>query len=120
VSAGFIAEWEKENESVLDEGQRAFVETVAEWGPRSTVWEDEPGRRFGRLALEGPRGEPRLVCYFRSDMRRPGLHMAFEWPLGLPEDALDFAVWLAHFMELLDEAGCELPRAPGPDGVARA
>jgi hypothetical protein len=46
--------------------------------------------------------------------------MAFEWPMYGNYD-LDFAVWMAHFMEIFNGAGCRLPHADaaGPDGVVR-
>lgn len=97
-----------------------FLTEVAVHAPGSTVLWSEPGRAFERLALEGPAQAPRLVVYFRAEAQRPGLRLAFQWPLAHDPAHLSFGVWLANLMELLDEAGCTLPATVGSDGVARA
>lgn len=60
------------------------------------------------------------MTYFRAEVQRPGLLLAFQWPLDQDPTHLSFGVWLANLMELLDEAGCTLPATVGTDGVARA
>jgi hypothetical protein len=61
----------------------------------------------------------RLVTYFRAGVQRPGLLLAFQWPLDHDPTHLSFGVWLANLMELLDEVDCTLPATVGTDGVAR-
>ena len=117
----WVAAWQRQTAGELDAEQLAFLEDVdrmvagspALWGPPNH------GRRFDRLALEGPANNPRMVCYFHDETRRPGLPMAFEWPLEW-RDGLDTGTWIGNFLEELDEGGVyRLPTEPGPDGVAR-
>jgi hypothetical protein len=113
-------EWMQATGGSLSRDAREFLTEVAIHAHGSTVLWSEPGRAFERFALEGPLQAPRLVTYFRAEVQRPGLLLAFQWPLDHDPAHLSFGVWLANLMELLDEAGCTLPATVGTDGVARA
>jgi hypothetical protein len=113
-------EWMRATGGSLRRDAREFLTEVAVHAPGSTVLWSEPGRAFERLALEGPAQAPRLVTYFRAEVQRPGLLLAFQWALAHDPAHLSFGVWLANLMELLDQAGCTLPTIVGSDGVARA
>jgi hypothetical protein len=97
-----------------------FLTEVAAHGAGSTVLWGEPGRAFERFVVEGPAQAPRLVTYFRAEVQRPGLRLAFEWRLDQDPCSLSYGVWLGNLIELLDQAGYTLPATVGADGVARA
>jgi hypothetical protein len=78
------------------------------------------GRAFDHFAVEGAPQAPRLVTYFRAQVQRPGLLLAFEWSLDQDPTRLSVGVWLANLMELLDQADATLPATVGADGVACA
>jgi hypothetical protein len=113
-------EWMRATGGSLSREALELLTEVAVHAPRSTVLWSEPGRAFERLALAGPAQAPRLVAYFRAEVQRPGLLLAFQWSLAHDPARLSFGVWLGNLMELLDEAGCTLPARVGSDGVARA
>jgi hypothetical protein len=113
-------EWMRATGAPLSRDALEFLTELAVHAPGSAVLWSQPGRAFERLAVEGPPQAPRLVTYFRAEVQRPGLLLAFQWPLDQDPSQLSFGVWLGNLMELLDEAGCRLPATVGTDGVARA
>lgn len=127
MDGDWIEAFERSTGADLDVAARAFLVEVETYAPTSQALWGHGDRRsravFERLAVEGTAHTPRLVCYFRDESRRPGLLIAFEWPVADMElgsrAGFDWSVWMASLMELVDEAGCALPTVPGPDGVAR-
>jgi hypothetical protein len=120
VPIEWVDEWTQATGAPLSRDALEFLTEVAVYGPGSAVLWSQPGRAFERLALEGPLQAPRLVTYFRAEVQRPGLLLAFEWPVDQDPTHLSFAVWLANLLELLDQAGSVLPDTVGTDGIARA
>jgi hypothetical protein len=118
VVPAWASQWLEVQAFEVTAEQAALLEHIDKFLPRSSVWTDEAGRTYEGLALEGSAPAPRVVVYLRSP-RRPGIPLAFEWSLGLGPGTDDWAVFLAHLMEDLDEAGSSLPSDAGPDGVAR-
>ena len=115
-----VREWNRTTAGQLSAEEEGFVIETATLCPGSHLWRERPGRKFEGLAVEGDADDPRLVCYFRSEVARPGFLMAYEWPLRRLDDSmLTWAVWMANLGEELDEAGSTLPIRAGPDGVAR-
>ena len=126
MEGDWIEAFERSTGAQLDVAAHAFLVEVGTYAPTSqALWGHRAwraGAKFERLAVEGTADTPRLVCYFRDESRRPGLLIAFEWPVAdmeLGSGSFDWSVWMANLMELVDEAGCTLPTVPGPDGVAR-
>jgi hypothetical protein len=101
------------NSSTLD---NSFSLAPTVWQPRSVgagarggaISGHHSGLYWGQIRLSFPA------------VQRPGLLLAFQWPLAQDPTHLSFGVWLANLMELLDEVGCTLPATVGTDGVARA
>ncbi|MDQ6807005.1 MAG: hypothetical protein M3065_19060 [Actinomycetota bacterium] len=118
MAATWVLRWLETEKAELRDDQLSFLADIDTYLPGSIVWRDERGRKFERLALEGPARAPRVVAYLNSP-RRPGFPLAFEWPLAIAEGMDDWAVFIANLMEHLDEAGFTLPSTPGKDGVAR-
>lgn len=116
----WVDAWSQATGAPLSHGALEFLTEVAVHAPGSVALWSEPDRAFERFAVEGPPRAPRLVTYFRAEAQRPGLLLAFQWPLDQDPAHLSFGVWLANLMELLDQAGCTLPDTVGADGVARA
>lgn len=124
----WVESFERATGARLDARTCAFLAEVAKHAPGcGSIWgdrDDGRGAAFDRLAIEGTADNPTLVCYFRYERKRPGLLLAFEWPLAEIEmtDRGGFAwsVWMANFMEFVDEAGGTLPTVAGVDGIARA
>jgi hypothetical protein len=121
----WVVKWLRESGGHLEPEQIEFLEDLDRYGgPSNSLWTERPGRRFERFALEGPADGPWVACYFRDDLKRPGLLVAFEWALLSPgpdwRDGLGFSVWDANLTETLNaETSPSLPTEPGPDGVAR-
>jgi len=107
--------WERSTGGLLSDDQRVFLEQVVDWSPQSSLWSGRT-TTFEGFDLEGPADDVKFVCYFR-DERRPGLKLAFAWPLA-SQDSLDDAVWHANFEELLHAGQRLLPTQADGDGIA--
>lgn len=112
----WVTNYEQSSGLTLRPEQRSFLAELARATPRSSLWARGLAS-FERLSIEGPAEHPVVVCYFR-DHKRPGLLLAFDWPLDLGDDSLDWAVWWGNIGERMAEAGSILPTEAGPDGAA--
>src|SRR5262245_27840544 len=74
-------EWMRATGGSLRGDALEFLTEVAVHAPGSTVLWRQPRRGFERCAVEGLPQAPRLVAYFRAEAQRPGLLLAFGWPL---------------------------------------
>jgi len=131
TASALARDWQQQNGGTLDPDERVFLDQAALHAPQLPEWSEQPGRHFDRLAVEGPADCPTLVCYFHDELRRPGLPLAYEWPLRPPgyrqqraeaktmgDPSPNYTEWMGNLSELLAEAGTTLPTRPGPDGIA--
>jgi hypothetical protein len=86
--------WTQATGATLDRAALDLLTQVAAHGPEAAALWRQPGRALERFTVEGPPQTPRLVTYLRAKVQRPGLPLAFEWPLDQDPADLSYGVWL--------------------------